>query len=125
MKYFFLSFFFACVIVVSFGGFRGHVFKDTPFQIFNDMKQQAKVKYQQPSEAFADGPAERKPIENTMPMGFDVPKKPASSAFTAQADEFTHGTGYYFTGRMGDYYGDGFPQELEVTPAFIQRGKER
>jgi mono/diheme cytochrome c family protein len=125
MKYFFLSFFFACVIVVSFAGFRGHKMVNPPFQIFNDMKQQAKVKYQQPSEAFADGAAERKPIENTMPMGFDVPKKPASAGFAAQDYEFTHGTGYYFTGRMGDYYGDGFPQEITVSPALVQRGKER
>jgi mono/diheme cytochrome c family protein len=125
MKYFFISFIFAALIVVGFAGFRGHHFEDPPFQIFNDMKHQAKVKYQQPSEFFADGNAERHPIEGTMPMGFEVPKKPAHAGFAPQDYEFSHGTGYYYTGRMGDYYGDGFPQEINVTPELIKRGRER
>jgi mono/diheme cytochrome c family protein len=83
------------------------------------------VKYQQPSEFFADGAAERKPIEGTMPMGFDVPRQPASQGFVPQDYEFGHGTGYYYTGKMGDYYGDGFPQEVKVTPDLIKRGRER
>jgi len=125
MKYFFISFIFAALIVVGFAGFRGHHFEDPPFQIFNDMKHQAKVKYQQPSEFFADGNAERHPIEGTMPMGFEIPKKPANAGFVPQDYEFSHGTGYYYTGRMGDYYGDGFPQEIKITPELIKRGRER
>ena len=125
MKYFFLSYIFIAVIVVSFAGFRGHKFEETPLQIFPDMKVQAKVKYQQPSNFFDNGHAMRKPVAGTVPMGFNVPSKPASKGFEEQDYEFTHGTSYYFTGKMGDFYGDGFPTELKVTPALIKRGQER
>lgn len=125
MKYFFLSYFLAAVVIVSFAGFRGHRFEDPPFQIFNDMKDQAKVKAQQPSAFFADGHGMRHPVPGTVPMGFAMPKKPASAGFEPQDYEFTHGTGYYFTGKMGDYYGDGFPREIQVDAALIRRGQER
>jgi mono/diheme cytochrome c family protein len=125
MKYFFLSYILTGIIIVSFAGFRGHRFDQPPFQIFNDMKDQAKVKPQQPSDFFPDGHAMRKPVAGTVPMGFDVPTKPASGKFVAQDYEFTHGTGYYFTGKVGDFYGDGFPPEITVDAALLKRGRER
>jgi mono/diheme cytochrome c family protein len=126
MRYFFLSFFFAVVLVVSFAGTRGHRFEQTPWQIFPDMKVQAKVKYQVPSDFFADGHAMRKPVAGTVPMGFSVPDKAVSSGATVpQPSDFTHGGSYYFTGKMGDFYGDGFPPEVTVDAAFIKRGQER
>lgn len=125
MKYFFLSYILTGIIIVSFAGFRGHKFEESPFQIFNDMKDQAKVKYQQPSNFFDDGMAMRKPVTGTVPMGFQVPHHPASAGFEAQDYEFTHGTGYYFTGKVGDFYGDGFPPEIKMDAAFIKRGQER
>lgn len=130
MKYFFISYFLIAVTIVSFAGFRGHKFEQTPFQIFPDMDDQAKVKYQRPSEFFENGHAMRKPVEGTVPMGFEIPAKPASSVtkpeeFVPQDYEFTHGTGYYYTGKMGDYYGDGLPPEVKVTTALLQRGQER
>lgn len=125
MKYFFLSYLLTVVIVVSFAGFRGHKFEDTPFQIFNDMKVQAKVKGQQPSAFFEDGLAMRKPVAGTVPMGYTVPANPASMGFVAGDYEFTHGPGYYFTGKNGDFYGDGFPKELKVDAAFVKRGQNR
>jgi mono/diheme cytochrome c family protein len=129
MKYFFLSFFLVTVTVVSFAGFRGHKFEQPPWQIFPDMDDQAKVKYQRSSEFFHDGQAMRHPIDGTVPMGFDIPKKPVSATkpgeFVAQDYEFTHGTGYYFTGKMGDYYGDGLPPEIKVTNDLLKRGQER
>ena len=126
MRYFFLSFIFAAVLLVSLAGLRGHHFEEPPFQIFNDMKDQAKVKYQRSSDFFADGHANRKPLAGTVPMGFSVPAKPASSGETVPQDyEFTHGGGYYFTGMMGDFYGDGFPPEVQITPTLIKRGQDR
>lgn len=125
MKYFFLSYILTGIIIVSFAGFRGHKFEEPPFQIFNDMKDQAKLKAQQPSEFFADGQGMRKPVAGTVPMGYSVPHQPASSGFEAQDYEFTHGTGYYFTGKNGDFYGDGFPKEVAVDAAFLKRGQER
>ena len=130
MKYFFISYFLVAVTIVSFAGFRGHKFEQTPFQIFPDMDDQAKVKYQRPSNFFADGHAMRKPVEGTMPMGYEVPAKPASAGgkpedYAAPEYEFTHGTGYYYTGKLGDFYGDGLPPEVKLTEAFLKRGQER
>lgn len=130
MKYFFLSYFLVAVAIVSFAGFRGQKSEQTPWQIFPDMDDQAKVKYQQPSQFFDNGHAMRHPVEGTMPMGYEIPKKAASAVtkpedFVPQDYEFTHGTGYYYTGKMGDFYGDGFPPEVKVTPALLKRGQER
>src|SRR6187397_50030 len=125
MKYFFLSYILTAVVIVSFAGFRGHRFEEPPFQIFNDMKDQAKVKGQQPSGFFENGQAMRLPVAGTVPMGYVIPKKPASEAFEAQDYEFTHGKSYYFTGKNGDFYGDGFPRELKVDDAFVKRGQNR
>lgn len=125
MKYFFLSFFLIIVTIVSFAGFRGHKFEQTPWQIFPDMDDQAKVKYQQDSAFFANGHAMRKPVVGTLPMGYEIPSKPANAGFSPQEYEFTHGTGYYYTGKMGDFYGDGFPPEVKVSSALLKRGQER
>lgn len=125
MKYFFLSYILVALTIVSFAGFRGHKFEKPPIEIFSDMDDQAKVKYQQPSNFFSDGHAMRKPVEGTLPMGYQIPSQPASSGYEPQDIEFTHGTGYYYTGKIGDFYGDGFPTELEITPEFISRGQER
>jgi len=126
MKYFFLSYLLVAVGFVALAGFRGHKFENPPIEILPDMDHQAKVKYQVKSNFFEDGHAMRQPIAGTMPMGFDVPAQPASEGHLPQDLEFTHGTGYYYTGKVGDYYGDGFPQELgEITPALIERGRER
>ncbi|TLD70229.1 cytochrome c [Phragmitibacter flavus] len=125
MKYFFLSYLLVAITVVAFAGFRGHKFENTPFELLPDMDDQAKVKYQVSSNLFADGHAMRKPVAGTMPMGFNVPSQPASEGYTPQDIEFTHGTGYYYTGKMGDFYGDGLPPEVELTPALLERGRER
>ena len=125
MKYFFLSYFLVVVTVVSFAGFRGHKFEKPPIQVFPDMDDQAKVKAQVKSEFFADGVGMRHPVTGTLPMGFEQPSKPASEGYTPQTLEFTHGSTYYYTGKVGDYYGDGFPEELKVTTEFLKRGQER
>jgi hypothetical protein len=130
MKYFFLSFFLLTVTVVSFAGFRGHKFELPPWQIFPDMDDQAKVKYQRASDFFENGHAMRLPVEGTVPMGFEIPATPASAPgnpanFVPQDYEFTHGTGYYYTGKVGDYYGDGIPPEVKVNTDLLKRGQER
>ncbi|MFZ4595856.1 MAG: c-type cytochrome [Verrucomicrobiaceae bacterium] len=125
MKYFFLSFIFVAVTIVSLAGFRGRTFENTPLQIFPDMDDQAKVKYQKDSAFFANGHAMRKPIDGTVPIGFEIPAKPVHAGFVPQEYEFTHGTGYYYTGKMGDFYGDGIPQEVNVNSALLKRGHER
>ncbi|WP_050029402.1 cytochrome c [Verrucomicrobium sp. BvORR034] len=125
MKYFFLSYFLVVVTVVSFAGFRGHKFEKPPIQVFPDMDDQAKVKAQVKSHFFADGVGMRHPVTGTVPMGFELPSKPASEGYTPQTLEFTHGSTYYYTGKVGDYYGDGFPEELKVSTELLKRGQER
>lgn len=125
MKYFFLSFLFAIVSLVSFAGFRGHKFELPPIEVFPDMDKQAKVKSQQASSFFDNGHAMRQPIAGTTPMGYQVPVKAASAGLEPQEVEFSRSTGYYYTGKMGDFYGDGLPPEVKVTPALLKRGQER
>src|SRR5262249_21083497 len=70
-----------------------------------------------------------KPVAGTVPVGFTEPSKPASEGFEPGEYEFTHGKSYYFTGKVGDFYGDGFPSELKLDDkswtAFVKRGQER
>jgi mono/diheme cytochrome c family protein len=125
MKYFFLIFILVAVAIVSFAGFRGHKTEKTPWEIFPDMDRQAKVKYQRASNFFEDGHAMRLPVKGTMPIGFEMPSKPASAGFEKQEYGFTQGTSYYYTGKIGDFYGDGFPKEVIVDTALLKRGQER
>jgi mono/diheme cytochrome c family protein len=125
MKYFFLSLFFVAVIVVSAAGFRGSKSELPPIEVFPDMDDQAKVKFQADSGFFADGMGGRKPVSHTMPMGFEVPEKAASEGAKPAKFGFTQGSDYYNSGKMGDFYGDGIPPEVEVDAALIERGHLR
>ncbi len=125
MKYFFLSILFLAIIVVSAAGFRGSKSELPPIQIFPDMDDQAKVKFQARSDFFADGNGGRLPVAHTVPMGFDVPDKAAADGAKPAAFGFSNGTDYYNTGKFGDFYGDGLPSELEVNAALIERGQQR
>lgn len=125
MKYFFLSYIFAAVIIVSAAGFRGSKSELPPLEIFPDMDQQPKVKYQGKSDFFADGRGDRMPVPNTVPMGFEVPGKAAADGGKPPRLGFSNGVDYYHTGKIGDYYGDGIPSEIEVDAALIERGQQR
>ena len=37
----------------------------------------------------------------------------------------THGSDYYNSGRLGDFWGDGFPDQIKVDEAFLRLGQER
>ncbi len=125
MKYFFLSLFFVAVIVVSAAGFRGSKSELPPIEVFPDMDDQAKVKFQADSGFFADGIGGRKPVADTMPMGFEVPEKAAAEGAKPAKFGFSQGSDYYNSGKMGDFYGDGIPPEVEVDAALIERGHLR
>ncbi|HWB03571.1 MAG TPA: cytochrome c [Verrucomicrobiales bacterium] len=124
MRYFFLAYLFAIVIVLGFAGFRGDKFTHTPMEIFDDMDQQAKVKAQQTNFFFADGNAGRKPVVGTVPMGLHVADKSAAEG-GFQAYGFTHGSDFYNTGAIGAFYGDGFPAEVKVDATLVRLGRER
>ena len=124
MRYFFFAYLLAIVLVIGFAGFRGDKFTHTPIEIFNDMDKQAKVKAQSSNAFFADGVGSRKPVAATVPMGLTIPAKLASEgAFVTYG--FTHGSDYYNSGRLGDFWGDGFPEQIKVDEAFLRLGQER
>jgi mono/diheme cytochrome c family protein len=119
------------IALVAVFGFRGEKSTGSPLEVFPDMVRQVKVRAQAPSGFFADGRGARTPILGTVPMGYEMPRPetmatpasamaaPASRAHTA----FSAGTDYYDTGKMGDQWGTGLP--VDVTPALMQRGRER
>ena len=124
MRYFFFAYLMAIVLVIGFAGFRGDKFTHTPIEIFNDMDKQAKVKAQASNAFFADGVGSRKPVAATVPMGLSIPLKPAAEGgFVSYG--FTHGSDYYNSGRMGDFWGEGFPEQIKVDEAFLRIGQER
>jgi mono/diheme cytochrome c family protein len=126
LKYFFLSYVFVAAIVIAAFGTRGSKSELPPIEIFPDMDHQAKVKYQVKNDFFADGHGARMPVKNTVPIGFEVPVKPASSPeYKPASFAFTNGLDYYNTGKMGDYYGDGLPAELTVDKSLLQRGERQ
>ena len=124
MRYFFFAYLLAIVLVIGFAGFRGDKFTHTPIEIFNDMDKQAKVKAQSSNAFFADGVGSRQPVAATVPMGLAIPALPAAAGgFVAYG--FTHGSDYYNTGRIGDFWGEGFPEQVKVDEAFLRLGQER
>ncbi len=124
MRYFFLAYLLAVVLVVGFAGFRGDKFTHTPLEILDDMDQQAKVKAQQENYFFADGAGGRKPVVGTVPMGLHIAEKSAADGGYAGYG-FSHGSDYYNTGVIGDFYGDGFPEQIKVDAGLINLGRER
>ncbi len=128
LRAFFAIFILSIVTVLCFAGFRGTKSQNPPIEIFRDMDHQPKYLAQHPSGFFADGRAERKPVPGTIPIGYEMKgsylQVPARNG-TFKAVGFTNQPTYYNTGSMGEVYGDGFPTELTIDEAFIQRGHER
>lgn len=119
MRYFFLVYAVVVIIVIGALGFRGDKFAEPPIQVFPDMDFQDKVTAQSRAEFFADGASGRKPVFGTAPLSVeDSPKI-----------EFGGQDTYFHTGAIGQHYGSGMPEELELTeesvPAFLKRGQER
>ncbi len=127
MRYFFLAYALIALLVVGIFGLRGQKFTKPPVRIFPDMDEQDKLKAQKPSGFFADGLGSRLPIAQTQPRGFN----PEGERIIGGIPEYEFGgqAGYYYTGHIGDFYGNGMPEELGLTPEnateLIQRGKER
>ena len=103
---------------------RGTKFSQPPFELFNDMDRQYKVKYQKPSSFFDNGSGSRRPVKGTVPMGFIFPISKEKGLESSPLD-FSSGDGYYSTGRFGDYYGKGFPKDITIDEAFLKRGQQR
>jgi mono/diheme cytochrome c family protein len=116
------------IITIVLLGFQGEHRQVTAIEFFGDMKRQSKVKYQQPSEFFADGRAARPPVDGTIPMGYDIPGHPMQNSGSPVNDidsplgDFSAGTDYLNTGKMGDRWGTGLP--LPVTAQLLERGQK-
>ncbi len=131
LRGFFLIFVLSGIALVAIFGFRGQHSSGSPLEVFPDMVRQMKVRAQAPSGFFADGRGPRLPINGTVPIGYEMPKAEAiptpASAGDVQTPRqriaFSEGTDYYNTGKMAQAWGTGLP--VEVTPAFMQRGRER
>src|SRR6202049_643524 len=124
IKNFLIIFIFVTVITIALLGFQGQHRQVTAIEFFGDMKRQDKVKFQRRSEFFADGRAARAPIDGTIPMGYDIPGHPMQNSGAPKDDidsplgEFSAGTDYLNTGKMGDQWGAGLP--LAVTADLIR-----
>jgi len=148
LRYFFITFILITAAIIAIAGFRdepffgGSVYKqlptsflgfslrtsEPPVQIFPDMKVQPKYDPQHESDFFADGRAGRQPVPGTVPIGYVLPGKyltnTASNSHVAKDENgFSDSPDYLDTGRIGGNYGDGIP--VDVTPALLQRGKQR
>lgn len=127
MRYFFLSYALIALLVVGLLGFRGQHFSKPPIRVFPDMDEQDKLRAQKPDAFFADNRGSRLPVTQTQPRGFN--EEGANVIGGIPEYEFGGQTGYYYTGHVGDYFGNGMPEELALNEAtaaaLIHRGKER
>jgi len=104
---------FVCVLLVSIFGFRGTTFTSPPIEVFPEwafpgMKLQPKLRPQAESKFFADGRADRAPVEHTVMRGM-----------LREDDHLNRGKDT--TGA----FARGFPSSLTVDLKFLQRGKDR
>jgi mono/diheme cytochrome c family protein len=131
LKYFLIFWAFAVVFWAALAGPRGSTFVKPPYEVFPDMDRQEKLKPQSASAFFSDGMGSRPTIDGAVPMGLSIPDRPAQQAdggvLSGSIDrvEFSYGNGYFYTGIIGEYYGDGLPDELAIDADFLLRGKER
>lgn len=130
LRYFFASFVLVVVAVITLAGGRGERFAKPPLQIFPDMKVQPRYEAQHESNFYADTRAARKPVAGTVPQGYTLDGEfsinGANNARNIGGPKgFSNGLDYFNTGKIGAFWGEGIPSEIEVTPALFARGKER
>ncbi|MEX2580633.1 MAG: cytochrome c [Verrucomicrobiales bacterium] len=123
MRWFFIVLAIAVVATVYALGPRGEKFSDPPFMLFPDMDDQYKVTYQKPSAFFEDGSGARRPVEGSVPMGYAFPRDGEDDGRTGL--DFGRGSEYFSTGEFGDFFGEGFPEEVVLDETFLQRGRQR
>lgn len=124
MRFFFLAVILGGVLIFGMFGKRGHKFSQTPLEVFPDMDRQERVNAQSRSEFFADGVGARPPVEGTLPVGYSIPDAPFEDG-DAAVDGFSLPDSYFNSGRLGDFYGDGMPDDVTLDETLMARGRER
>lgn len=104
---------FACVLLVSVFGFRGTPFTSPPIEVFPEwafpgMKHQPKFRPQSESKFFADGRADRVPVEHTVMRGM-----------LREDDHLNRGKD------AAGAWARGFPAAIKPDLALLQRGRDR
>ena len=104
---------FACVLIFSIFGLRGTKFTSPPIDVlpewaFPSMRNQPKLRPQADSKFFADGRADRMPVEHTVMRGM-----------LREDDHLNRGKDA--TGA----FARGFPPALTVDMKFVERGRDR
>ncbi len=104
---------FICVLIFSIFGLRGTKFTETPIDVlpewaFPSMRHQPKFRPQSSSNFFADGRADRMPVEHTVMRGM-----------LREDDHLNRGKDA--TGA----FARGFPASLTVDMKFMERGRDR
>jgi len=129
MRYIFLIYFLLICAAISYFGVRGTTTMQPPIEIFPDMDRMEFVSPQSAHGFFADGQGARLPVDETLPMGYDIPETAAYEGGIVSRGFSTGDASYYNTGRFGDYWGTGMPDELgldeETSAGFLRLGKER
>jgi mono/diheme cytochrome c family protein len=117
MRYAYYTLAFVAILALSVMGFRGMTSTRPPIEVFPDMDHQSKYKPQAESKFFADGRADRPIPAGAVPYGRSAGQK--DPAFL-KADDF------HYEGKLADgSFGRGFPKEIDVNRAFVERGQGR
>lgn len=117
MRYVYLATFFIVVLAISILGFRGSNFTHPPLEIVPDMDHQAKYKPQAQSQFFTDGRADRPPPPGAVAFG--------RSATTPDPDFLRADSAFYEGKNTDGSFAKGFPAQVPVTAALLERGAER
>ena len=105
---------FACVLIFSIFGLRGTRFTAPPIDVFPEwafpgMKRQPKFRPQAASEFFADGRADRAPVDHVV-----------------RADSALRNDDHLYYGKESDgAFARGFPNAITVDRKLIERGRDR
>ena len=101
-------------------GFRGDLTKNTPLEVFPDMDRQAKFKAQTYNPRFANGSADRLPVENTALRGSSLDLVNVFSvAPKFDSDSFKTGK------KAGGAWLEKVPLEVGYNLATLREGKEK
>lgn len=118
MRYFLLIFLVAVLTVVGIAGKRGTLTRNSPIQIFGDMKRQLKLRPQTPNSFFANGLSSQLPVAGTVAQG--------KAVIIGGKEYFPHQDVPVFTGR-GPGTTTNFVENnpLPVTAELMQHGQAR